>query len=73
MCCVTAGRQDVRTTRVRVIIFIFGFVLKWSGSAVRFCSVVLWVEAAVFSPFAEFDGVEGVVDGSAVAPAPGSQ
>lgn len=58
---------------MRVIILIFGFVLKWSGSAVGFCGVVLWVEAAVLSPFTESDSVEGVVDGGAVAPAPGSQ
>lgn len=56
-----------------LLFLIFGFLLKWRGSAATFYGVVLWVEAAVLSLFSQFDGVEGVVDGSAVGPAPGSQ
>lgn len=75
MCCVTAGRQDVRAARVWVIIshFWISSQVAWRGSAATFYGVVLWVEAAVLSLFSQFDGVEGVVDGSAVGPAPGSR
>lgn len=55
-----------------LLFLIFGF-LKWRGSAASFYGVVLWVEAAVLSLFSHFDSVEGVVDGSAVGPAPGSR
>lgn len=51
----------------------FWLVLRLFGSAVCGCSVLLWVGAALPRLLvSHFDSVEGVVDGGAVSPAPGS-
>lgn len=69
------GRSD--STHLNLLFSVFRLVLRSLSSAVCVCSVALWVGAAVLGLVVlgiapDFDSVEGVVDGGAVSPAPGS-